>query len=143
MRNKFHAVLCDVYILFRAVKVHVFPPSSPSLDKASIVLERLTWQRFGEIIRPLVFGVDFEELEFVGVFPEPVVLVEEISSSVGDSVGGCQEEGSLVVFEYSGSDGGVDGSTLRRMLIEVVIDPEMGRSLNQHSFQREHRLQGV
>ena len=76
--------------------------------------------------------------------PKPVKFVEKVSGAVGDAVVRCQEEGSLVVLEDLGSNGGMEwAKSLNRMLIGVMTDLKMSHSLNQHTFQGEECLQSV
>jgi hypothetical protein len=87
----------------------VIPPPSPSLNQKAIVLKQLSGERFGKIIGALISRFNFEKVEFIGMRPEPVPFVQEVSSSVGDAVVGGQEEGALVVFKDLGANGGADG----------------------------------
>ena len=97
------------------------------------MLKGLADQNFGEVIGALVAGVDFDEFELIGMVPKPVPFVEVIAGPVGDVVIGCKDKCALIVFKYSGADGGRNR----------VGNFKNGARFNQHTFEGQEGLQGI
>jgi hypothetical protein len=85
----------------------------PSLDQATVVLEYFPGERLGEVVSTLSSGVNLQDVDVLRlcayIGPEVVPLYMEVLGPVGESLVGCQVDGSLIVFHYSGRDGSTQG----------------------------------
>jgi len=77
-------------------------PKSPAHSQATIVLERLSGQTFGEEVRALIHRLYFDELELIGMGPEPMPLHQEVLRAVGNPMVPGQQQRALIVFKYAG-----------------------------------------
>ena len=72
----------------------------------AIVLEEFSGQSLGEVISTLITGINFDNLELMGVGPKPVPAIQEVACSSGDAMVVGQVEGSLIVFKGLSANGG-------------------------------------
>ena len=85
--------------------------TSPTMHELSnVVLKGFSIESFGKIIGPLLFRVDFQHIDLTTLYmtPEEVPLNQEVLGAVGDSLFGGEEECSIVVFEDTTLNGGLE-----------------------------------
>ena len=83
---------------------------SPTLNKLADMLKSFAIESFGEVIRPLFFCVNFQDIDLTTLYmaPEEVPLNQEILCSVGDSLFCSEQKSSVVVFKDTTLDGGFE-----------------------------------
>ena len=92
----------------------------------AIVLEEFSGQSLGEVISTLITGINFDNLELMGVGPKPVPAIQEVACPSSDAMVVGQVEGSLIIFEGLSTNGGLDGAW----------QVDLSGSFQQDSFER-------
>ena len=132
------------YILVSLKQRHLVACSNlPSIDGATIWLEQVANERFGEEVSSLLLGVFLVDGEFsrVEVSPEPVPLDEEILGAVSDTLIRHEIVRAHVVFKNTG----VNHHVLNVFVWAVfsVGSFEMSNHFHDEALQREKGLEGI